>query len=398
MAAVYAGRSGADVVVLERNTTAGRKLLRTGGGRCNVTHEATVEEFLRSCEPYGRFLKHSVYTLSPAAVREFFGERGLGTKVEGSGCVFPVTDRATDVKNVLLAEAKGAGVRILYGQRVQKVEKTEAGFVVHCEKESVQCRAVIVATGGASWPDTGSTGDGYRIAESFGHKVVEPCAALVPLVTKEKWCRKLSGIGIETVDIRVKAGGDKPVSATGAMMFTHDGIGGPAVFDISRKLSRVLHESKGPVEAAVDMCVSMSRSDLEGRMIALCGEHPKKRVSAVMCEFIPKALAEQLCGMAGCGDVTGAQLSKGKRAELVDMMKSLVLQVICTRPIEEATVTTGGVDTAEIDPKTMGSRLCAGLFFAGEVVDIDGPCGGYNLQIAWSTGALAGTSAACGCR
>ncbi len=394
MAGIFAGRAGADVVIVERNTTAGRKLLRTGRGRCNLTHEATIEEFVRACEPFGRFLKHSFYTFGPGEVRDFFGEHGLETKVEPSGCVFPVTDRATDVKNVLLAQAKLAGVRLVYGRRAYPVEKAGSGFVVKGDADSVKCCAVIVATGGVSWPETGSTGDGFGIAASFGHEIIAQHAALVPLVTKEKWCNGLSGIGIEEVEITMKLRGVKIISEVGPMMFTHDGIGGPAVFDLSRRFLGVSFKPRTSIELSIDMLVGIDGQELEQKLIALCKDHPKKRISALLCEFFPKALSEQLCRLADCVDTVASQLPKDYRKELVKMMKELPLHFAGARPIEEATVTSGGVDTSEIDPTTMQSKVCPGLFFAGEVMDVDGPCGGYNLQIAWSTGALAGQSAA----
>ena len=394
MAGIFAGRAGADVVIVERNTTAGRKLLRTGRGRCNLTHEAAVEEFVRACDPYGRVLKHSLYTFGPSHLREFFGKHGLETKVEPSGCVFPITDRATDVKNVLLAQAKLAGVRFVYGRRAYPVEKAAGGFVVKGDADSVKCRAVIIATGGVSWPQTGSTGDGFGIAASFGHGMVEPHAALVPLVTKEKWCGKLSGVGIEEVEIRAKINDSTLASEVGPMMFTHDGIGGPAVFNLSRKLADRLFESKDLVEVSIDMFAGLRKNDLAQALIVLCNVHPKKGVLALLCEYFPKAISEQLCLMADCADVAASHLSKDKRDKLLNVMKKLTVNIVSARPIEEATVTRGGVDTSDIDPTTMQSKLCPGLFFAGEVMDVDGPCGGYNLQIAWSTGALAGQSAA----
>ncbi|MCD6392718.1 MAG: aminoacetone oxidase family FAD-binding enzyme, partial [Planctomycetes bacterium] len=319
---------------------------------------------------------------------------GLETKVEFSGCVFPITDRATDVKNVLLAQAKLAGVRFVYGRRAYPVEKAGSGFVVKGDADSVKCRAVIIATGGVSWPKTGSTGDGFGIAASFGHEIIARHAALVPLVAKEKWCKALSGIGIEEVEITLKLQGSKIISEVGPMMFTHDGIGGPAVFDLSRRLLGVSFKPPTPLELSIDMLVGLDEQELKQKLIALCKDHPKKGMSALLCEFFPKALSEQLCRMAGCADTMGSHLSKDKRDKLLNLMKKLTVNIVSARPIEEATVTRGGVDTSEIDPTTMQSKLCPGLFFAGEVMNVDGPCGGYNLQIAWSTGALAGQTAA----
>lgn len=394
MAAVFAGRAGADVVVVERNTTAGRKLLRTGRGRCNLTHEATIEDFVRACEPCGRFLKHSLYTLSPHETRRFFHQHGMPTKVEGAGCVFPASDRATDVKNVLLEQAKGAGVRFVYGRRAFfRIGRRDCRFLVKAGDEVIEADRLIVATGGVSWPGTGSSGDGYSIAASFGHSIIEPKPILVPLVTREKWCGELAGLGIGEVFIKAEVLGSKLCSATGAMMFTHDGIGGPAVFDLSRQLGeRITFHSA--IEVRVDLFEGLSRHSLEQKIIGLCNEYPKRSVPGVLGDLLPRALADQLCRMAACAATRCCELPKAKREKLLEFLKALPLEIKGTRPIKEATATRGGVCRDEIDPMTMQSKLVPGLFFAGEVLDVDGPCGGYNLQIAWSTGALAGNSAA----
>ncbi len=394
MAAVFAGRVGADVVVVERNTTAGRKLLRTGRGRCNLTHEATIEDFVRACEPCGRFLKHSLYTLSPHETRRFFHQHGMPTKVEGAGCVFPASDRSTDVKNVLLEQAKGAGVRFVYGRRAfYRVWRREGRFVVKAEGDSIEAERLIVATGGVSWPGTGSTGDGYSIAAFFGHEIVEPQAILVPLITRETWCGELAGVSVGEVEIKSVVADMKTASATGAMMFTHDGIGGPAVFDLSRKLASSLAMLKS-VEVRIDLCEGFSRQGLEQKLIGLCSEHPSRSVPGAVGELVPRAVADQLCRMAACAATRCCELSKAKREKLLELLKALPLKIKGTHSIREATATRGGVCREEIEPTTMQSKIVPGLFFAGEVIDVDGPCGGYNLQIAWSTGALAGASAA----
>ncbi|MBN1126045.1 MAG: aminoacetone oxidase family FAD-binding enzyme, partial [Sedimentisphaerales bacterium] len=252
-------------------------------------------------------------------------------------------------------------------------------------------RSVILATGGVSWPETGSTGDGYAIAASFGHTIVKPQAALIPLVTKEPWVSDLQGLGLEQVQIKAFITGIKISSSIGAMMFTQDGIGGPVVFDLSRHLTGWC-DSKTPIELRIDFFPGMDRKPLEQKLIALCNAHPKKKMPGLLCELMPRALCETLCRLTDCSDVSASQLPKDKRNSLLDLCKALPLHVVSTRPIEEATVTRGGVDTAQIDPETMQSRLCPGLYFAGEVINVDGPCGGYNLQIAFSTGYLAGQS------
>ncbi|RKY04503.1 MAG: aminoacetone oxidase family FAD-binding enzyme, partial [Planctomycetota bacterium] len=262
------------------------------------------------------------------------------------------------------------------------------------DKDSIKSRCVIIATGGASWPNTGSTGDGYALAASLGHALIEPNAALAPLITTEKWCKNLQGIGIEHAEIKAKLSGRKIASAVGPMIFTDDGVGGPAVFDLSRQLANHLLDAKTSIELNIDMFVGMNRHDLDQKLIALCNAHSKKRIVGSLCEFFPGALCRQLCLMADCADATGSHLSKDKRDKLLNVMKKLTVHIVSARPIEEAAITRGGVDTVGIDPTTMQSKLCPGLFFAGEVMNVDGPCGGYNLQIAWSTGALAGRSAA----
>ena len=387
MAAVFAGRAGANVVVVERNTTAGNKLLRTGRQRCNLTHEATIEEFVRACEPFGRFLKHSFYTFSPQATRKFFHQHGLKTKVEPSGCVFPVSDRATDVKRVLLEQARDAGVRFMYGRRVcHRIWRQDGRFVVKAGDDSIAAERVIIATGGMSWPATGSMGDGYAMAAFFGHQLVEPRPILVPLITREKWCGTLQCTQRECNKGR-DSGNENSVSDGAIHARQHQQ---PAVFDLSRQLAgRFEHCS--PIEVRIDLFEG-SADNLEQKVIRLCNEHQEERAGHAQ-RLSLRQLAEQLCRMARPLRHDAAT-AREKREQLLELLKALPLEITGTRPIKEATATRGGVGRDEIDPTTMQSKLCPGLFFAGEVIDVDGPCGGYNLQIAWSTGALAGKSAA----
>jgi predicted Rossmann fold flavoprotein len=393
MAAISAGRQGAKVVVVERNTTAGRKLLRTGKGRCNFTHDGTVEEVLRGCGMYSRFLKHSFYEMPPQAVRGFFKEHGVDDKVEEDGSVFPVSDRATDIAETLLGECRNIGVTFLYGKRAETVTKIEGGFMVKAASEEVECTSLVIATGGLSWPQLGSTGDGLAIAESLGHRIHRPVACVVPLVTMEKWVGELAGVGVGNVRLMARVG-DEKIRTEGLMLFTQDGIGGPAVLDMSWRLADVLAEGR-TVDIAVDLLPQMDDPQVDAALQDACQRQPKKDIRSLLTLWWAKSAAGALCSLADIGDgVTGAELPKGKRRKLVHLIKTLPLTITGCRPIEEGTVTRGGVVTDEIDAKTMGSKVCAGLYFAGEVIDVDGPCGGYNLQIAWSTGALAGRSAA----
>ncbi len=394
MAGIFAAKEGVKVVIADGNTVVGRKLLRTGKGRCNLTHTGNANDFVKAYGQFGRFLKHSLYEFGGDDVRAFFGELNLSTKVEKNGCVYPMTDRATDVARVLQDYARRLGITFLYGKKVVGVEKRPRGFEVTVESKKVESKSLVVATGGVSWPFTGSTGDGFGLAEGFGHQVVAPKAALVRLIAKEEWLVELQGVALENVELTVRTG-DKKVKARGAMMFTDDGVGGPVVFDMSRLLADDIAGGAGEIEMFVDMMPDVDAGELNKLLIEKCSSSANKELARVLAEMLPRALVLKLCcWVEPSVTVLAGQLAKGKRKELVHLIKYLPVTVTGTRPIEEATVTRGGVSRENIDRKTMESKLCEGMFFAGEVIDADGPCGGYNLQIAWSTGALAGKSAA----
>jgi predicted Rossmann fold flavoprotein len=393
MAAIFSAGSEAETTVVEANPTAGRKLLRTGRGRCNLTHTGGIDDFIRAYGPGGRFLRHCLYELSADKLRQFFSKGGLDTKAEKNGCVFPVSDQAKDVKKVLLVEAEKLSVRFMYGRRVEDVEKCGDSFTVRTAKGVIFAEKVIIATGGVTWPGTGSMGDGYRFAQKLGHTVAEPKAALVPLVTSQSWPGQLAGIGLGNVRIAARIGGKK-ISMTGEMLFTHDGIGGPVVFNLSRLITDYLPNEKEPIEISIDLMAEISEAELEKKILEQITEHPGKAVANILAGFLHRRMATVLCGRFDFdGQCTAGRFRKEDRKKLVRIIKHLPLSITATRPIAEATVTRGGVRTGQIDPKTMQSRICRGLFFAGEVIDVDGPCGGYNLQICWSTGALAGSSA-----
>lgn len=386
--AVFAAQAGAKVAVLEKNNTAGKKLLLTGGGRCNLTHTGTVDDFIRAYGKQGRFLRHCLHEFSPDATREFFAELGLATKVDEDGCVFPASERAGDVRDTLLNRCQKLGVQFLFGRGVEKIEKQGDGFSVFAGGEPMIFQKVIIATGGASYSETGSTGDGYKLAKSLGHTIIEPRPALVPLVTKEDWPIELAGTSLGNVVISVMID-KKKVSVVGSMIFTHDGIGGPAVLDLSRLLADYL-PAKKPIEIAIDVIPAMNESKLDEYLMGQLSRYSRKIIVNVLFELIPKKVAGLLCRQAGIAETTASQLKKEQRRTVVQLLKKLPLSITATRPIEEATVTNGGVSTAGIDQTTMQSKVCPGLFFAGEVIDADGPCGGYSLQICWSTAALAG--------
>jgi predicted Rossmann fold flavoprotein len=387
MMAAIAAAGAKKVIIIESNTTAGRKLLLTGGGRCNLTHTGSVDEIIKAYKPFDRFVRHCIHEFSPQKLMEFVHRRGVETVVEQSGCVFPKTQNASDVQQILLEEMKKLNIRIFYGKKVISIEKQNEHFVILSDKFSVSSQSVIIATGGASWPQTGSTGDGYKFAQKLGHKIIKPLAVVVPLVTTEKFCSSLAGISVQNVLITCKINGKK-ISSSGAMIFTHSGIGGPAVFDMSRNIANMLDNNP---KISVDFLPKMKTDQLDKMITA---GNPRQNIVSVFLQFLPKALIKTICAENNIPEIGAGQINKKSRKILVEKLKNFPFTVLRTEPIEKATVTRGGVDTAQIESKTMESKLCGKLFFAGEVINVDGPCGGYNLQFAFSSGVLAGKSAA----
>jgi predicted Rossmann fold flavoprotein len=394
MALISCAEAGVKTIIVEANTSAGRKLLKTGRTRCNLTHTGSVEDFVKAYGRFGRFLRHSLYNFSADNLRRFFEQRNLKTKVENDGCVFPASERATDVVRVLVDDAQRLSVRFVYGRKIQSIEKDANGFVIQIDSDKITANCVIIATGGVTWPHTGSTGDGYKFADAFGHKVIEPKACLTRLITAQTWPGQLAGVGIENVVITAKIGKHK-FRACGPMMFTHDGIGGPAVFDISRLIADFLPSSDEPIKVIIDLLPAYQAERLDKEIISLCEKNPRKELAGVLSRLLPHSLSLYIAGQINpSAAILAGQLQRRQRRQLVEMLKRLPLSIVEAGPVDEATVTRGGVSIDEINPKTMESKLCRGLFFAGEVMNVDGPCGGFNLQIAFSTGRLAGKMAA----
>jgi len=414
MAAIFSassatGKTGARTMVIEANKSSGQKLLLTGGGRCNLTHQATPKEFIRAFGDKGRFLSFCLHQFSSQYIQNFFAKLGLRLRLEKDGCVFPATDRAGDVRDVLFTETKRHSVRFIFSTKVKSIAKHGECFTIERAGQKILTEKVIIATGGLSYPDTGSTGDGYKFAQHLGHTIIEPRASLVPLVALESWPSELAGTSVNNVKITASLN-KKKIVVTGSMLFTHDGISGPAVLELSRLITdflppfgdtperdalRCLRRSgKNPIKIAIDLASNINETAIEKVILKQIGEHPKKTISGILAEFVPKRVSKVLCRQLNFSENLFAnQLNKNLRRKLLHFLKAVPLSIVRTRPIAEAMVTRGGVSTAEIESKTMESKICRGLYFAGEVIDVDGPCGGYNLQMCWSTGALAGLSA-----
>ena len=393
MAALQAAYSGASVVLLEKNEKLGKKIYITGKGRCNVTNVADAEEFFRQVPRNPRFLNSALRQFDHEDVTSTLAMLGTETKVERGGRVFPVSDHASDVTRALHRGMKDAGVQVELNTGVGKVEKTEDGLfrVTLSQGGSLIARSVIVATGGMSYPSTGCTGDGYRIARENGHTVTPLSGSLVGLTIGEKWPTLLMGLSLKNVRVQAKAGKKKIYDELGEMLFTHFGVSGPLIIELSSHMP----EDFESVSVTLDMKPALTEEQVDLRLQREFTQNARKQLSSVLVELMPARMGPvfaQVCGLSPEQPVN--QITREERMLIGRMLKALPLRVNGTRPIEEAIVTRGGVEVKEVNPSTMMSRMQEGLFFAGEVLDVDAHTGGFNLQIAFSTGALAGRSAA----
>ncbi len=396
MAAGQAALAGADVLLLEKMDRPGRKLRITGKGRCNLTNIAAVDEFIAHFGPQGRFLRQALGRFFSSELIDLFAQLGVDTVTERGGRVFPAGDRAQDIVDALVHWVDRCGVTLLDGTTVQDLH-VEGGRVVGvcaARGQSWDADAVIVATGGASYPATGSTGDGYRLAQSVGHTITPIRPALVPLETDGDVARRLQGLSLRMVTVRVWAGGKKLGQEFGEMLFTHFGLSGPIILSLSRTVVDALREGQ-EVTVSIDLKPALDEQKLDARLLRDLDTHGKQQFRTLLKELLPAKLIPVCIDLTGIpADKMGHQITAAERRRLRAWLKDFRLQVTGHRPLAEAIVTAGGVETAEIDPRTMASRRVSGLYFAGEVIDVDADTGGYNLQAAFSTGWLAGRSAA----
>jgi predicted Rossmann fold flavoprotein len=391
MAAGTAAVRGHAVTVVERNALTGRKLRISGKGRCNLTNDTDVAGLLAGVPGNPRFLKHAFYRFSAQATQAFFTERGLPLQTERGARVFPVSNDADDVARVLESYCLDAGVHFLFGVRVQHVV-TDKARVVGLETGEGRFRpadAVILATGGASYPGTGSTGDGYRIAEALGHTIVPLRAALVPLETVESWPGEVQGLSLRNVTLTATAAdGRRLYREQGELLFTHYGLSGP----LALTASRAVGEQPG-CRLTIDLKPALEETRLDARILRDFAANARRQYRNALGDLLPTSLIPVIVRLSGIPDDRPVhQITREQRARLVRLLKELPLTVKRPRPLAEAIVTAGGVNVREVHPLTMASKRVAGLSFAGEVLDVDGVTGGYNLQIAWSTGHLAGDS------
>ena len=391
-AALYALRAGARVLLIEKNEKLGKKLYITGKGRCNVSNAAAGEEFLQNVPRNPRFLYSALHFLDSEGLRALLDDLGCPTVVERGQRVFPVSQKASDVTKALTQGLAGAEIRL--NTSVQSIELSEVGCagVVLEDGRRIEAGAVIVATGGLSYAVTGSTGDGYRFAVQSGHRLTAQMPSLVPIDTDDLWARPLQGLTLKNVRLDATLGKKRLFSEQGELLFTRFGISGPLVLSLSSALTGLDVQR---VLATIDLKPAVPGQELDKRLADELGKNGRRQLKSLLPGYLPGKLAEafpEVCPVdfqKTCSQVTAAE-----RAQVIATMKALPLRLTALRSFKEAVITRGGVDLRDVDPGTMASRLCRGLYFAGEVLDVDALTGGFNLQIAFSTGALAGHSAA----
>ncbi len=394
MAALTAAENGAQVMLFEKNDRPGKKMLISGKGRCNVTTDKDTNEIINSFLHNGKFLYTALNSFSNQQVKYFFEEAGVPLKVERGERVFPVSDQSKDIVNAMRRKLEDAGVDLWLNATVKEVlfEDGRAVGVQLPNGRKIEADYVIVATGGASYPGTGSTGDGYHFARKAGHTIVPLRPSLIPLECAEGYVKELQGLSLKNVTFTVEtAEGKKVAQEFGEMLFTHFGVSGPIVLTQSYKAVDYWQKNKQPLLASIDFKPALSREKLDARFLREIEEQNKKQLKNSLHTLMPTKLIPvflKRCGVSG--DKVMHQITKEERLRMVDTLKDFRFTLIKARPIEEAIVTAGGVSVKEVSPKTMESKLVKGLYFTGEVLDIDGMTGGFNLQGAFSTGYLAG--------
>ena len=389
-AAVHASDKGHEVHLFEKNEKLGKKLYITGKGRCNITNACDVEELFQAVIGNPKFLYSSFYTYTNQNVIDFFENEGLATKIERGNRVFPVSDHSSDVIRTLSEAMRKRGVQVHLNQKVEKVLQKDGTFdgIVLEDGKTVKGDSCIIATGGLSYPSTGSTGDGYRWAEALGHKVTEQSPGLVPLETKESWVKALQGLSLRNVNVTVLDGRKKYYEEFGELLFTHFGVSGPTVISASSIVGQML--KKKELTLTIDLKPALSEEQLDKRLLRDFEEQKNKQFKNALGGLFPSKLIPVMVELSGIlPEKQVNAISKEERRSLVHLIKNFAMTLTGIRGYNEAIITRGGVSVREIDPGTMESKKVKNLYFAGEVLDLDAVTGGYNLQIAWSTGYMA---------
>lgn len=392
IAAGTAAADGNSVLLLDKNAKVGRKVLITGKGRCNVTNNCDIRDFMHYIRTNPRFMYSALSAFSPSDTMDFFESLGVPLKTERGNRVFPVSDKSADITDALYKFIKKN--KVDYRQECVTEILTNDSSVcgVKTQNGSYYAKNVILATGGKSYPLTGSDGSGYELAKNLGHTIITPQPSLVPIVTHDKWCQELQGLSLKNVTLKLfKGGSAKPCfNELGEMLFTHFGVSGPLVLSVSSCMD---YESISDYTLYVDMKPALDEKQLDNRIIRDFEKYSNRDLSNALDDLLPQRMIPVIIKLCDIDPSTKAnQITKVQRNKLVTVLKNLKISPKAFRPIEEAIITSGGIKTSEIDPKTMRSKLVSGLYFAGEIIDVDAFTGGFNLQIAFSTGYLCGNS------
>ncbi len=393
MAAITAARQGAGVTLLEPNERLGKKLNITGKGRCNVTNDCDQETLMANIPGNGRFLYSALTRFTPQDAMAFFEALGVPLKVERGNRVFPVSDRSFDISGALERELRRLRVRILRERAAEITAEDGRVTGVQTDRQHHPTDAVVLATGGVSYPGTGSTGDGYAMAAALGHTIVPPRGSLVPLESGDADCAAMQGLSLRNVEATVLNGKNKPVFREfGEMLFTHFGVSGPLMLSASAHLRRW---DKEQYRLSIDLKPALDQQKMDSRILRDIGENPNRDMSNILSGLVHRSMVPVLLRRLALPEGEKANsLTKEQRRALVQELKHFTVSLTGPRPVAEAIVTAGGVKVGDVVPGTMASKLAEGLYFAGEILDVDAYTGGFNLQIAWATGYLAGLSAA----
>ena len=392
MAAIFAAKVGCSVTLIEKNEKIGKKLYISGKGRCNLTNDCEVEDFLSNVISNPKFLKGCVYNFTPEDAREFFERSGLPLKIERGNRVFPLSDKSSDVIRTLADILKSSNVKLKFNEQVTSLI-IEDGVCTGVKTTLGEYKAdkVIVATGGLSYSSTGSTGDGYKMAASAGHTIIDCVPALAPLFTQFGY-RDIAGLSLKNVTLKVFNNGEEVTSEFGEMLFTHEGISGPIVLTISSKINRL---DPKRLSMFIDFKPALTEEQLDKRIVRDFDESPTKQLKNAFTALLPKNMIDKFLDKLRLDKYKRVcDVTKEERKKIVDVMKKFPVDKIRFAPIGQAIVTAGGVNVKEIDPKTLQSKICKNLFFVGEVLDVDALTGGFNIQIAMSTGVAAGKACA----
>jgi len=388
--AITAARRGLSVIVLEPNEKIGRKLRITGKGRCNVTNNSDIRTVMNHIPDHSRFLYGALTRFSPEDTMQFYEDLGIPLKTERGNRVFPVSDNANDIADALQNELRRLGVTIIHEKAVDLITEDGRICAVDTSNQRIRTDRCVIATGGKSYPKTGSEGSGYRLASKLGHSIVSPLPSLVPLVSDDRCCAELQGLSLRNIELSAFEDDKSIYRERGEMLFSHFGITGPLVLSAS---AHMRHFGTAEYKGILDLKPALDEKTLDLRILRDFSKYQNKAIRNALGDLLPKAMIPVILSrIAVPGGKPVHEITKEERKKLVHELKNFTITINGTRPIEEAVVTAGGVSTDEINPRTMESKLVSGLYFAGEIMDLDAYTGGYNLQIAWSTANLAGNS------